>query len=253
MLALNLFRPADFFWAGVDRSGGAEACWPYQGPGARPWASFSGQSDRAYRIAWTLTHGPLLRARQRIAHTCASLACCNPRHLRLDVKGARARWRRTPEFMSWTDARTRCENPRCVAYPRYGGRGLRVCVRWHTYAHFLADMGPKPTARHTIDRIDNARGYVCGRPDCPDCGPLGLPLNCRWATRQEQNFNRDVNHRIVLDGVTVIAAEVCARHGVSTGLYYNRVRSGWDVVQAAITAPDALANRRARALAGRVA
>lgn len=67
--------------------------------------------------------------------------------------------------------RQRCQNPRSVDYPTYGGRGIRVCERWQDFRNFVADMGERPTGK-SIDRINNDGNYE--------------PANCRWATPKEQ-------------------------------------------------------------------
>ncbi len=71
----------------------------------------------------------------------------------------------------------RCARPGNEYFARYGGRGIKVCARWReSFWNFVADMGPKPTGEHTLDRKDNDGNYE--------------PGNCRWATPAEQGANK---------------------------------------------------------------
>lgn len=77
----------------------------------------------------------------------------------------------------WRAMKQRCNNPKHKSFPDYGGRGISVCERWQkSFEAFLADMGPKPSALHTIDRINNDGNYE--------------PGNVQWATRLVQRHNR---------------------------------------------------------------
>ncbi len=119
----------------------------------------------------------------------------------------------TREYHSWCAMRARCSNPKIKQYCDYGGRGIRVCERWDSFENFLSDMGPSPSPKHSIDRIDADGDYE--------------PTNCRWATYKEQMSNKRNNKTITYRGETLTLADWSRRLGVAhSGLYY-RFNSGW--------------------------
>ncbi len=80
------------------------------------------------------------------------------------------------EYNVWQGMIQRCLNPNAPRYAEWGGRGITVCDRWRDFAKFLEDMGPRPSLDYSLDRIDNDGPYEA--------------LNCRWATRSQQQRNR---------------------------------------------------------------
>lgn len=82
-----------------------------------------------------------------------------------------------PLYSTWRNMIRRCDNSLDAAFKWYGARGIRVCPEWkHDFWRFVADMGPKPSPEHSIDRIEVDGHYN--------------KTNCRWATQEEQANNK---------------------------------------------------------------
>ena len=118
-----------------------------------------------------------------------------------------------PEYAVWCMLKQRCLNPRNVKYPRYGGRGIRVCERWvESFDNFIEDMGPRPSSEHSIDRINNDGNYE--------------PENCRWATRAEQNANRSTSFAVRgLSPTFELTCEVCGTTVTRSRRYANTAKT----------------------------
>jgi len=82
----------------------------------------------------------------------------------------------TKLYNIWQNVKNRCLNPKATQYKWYGGRGIKISKRWMSFESFAQDMGPPPSKKHSIDRINNNGNYT--------------PLNCKWSTMKEQCANR---------------------------------------------------------------
>lgn len=129
----------------------------------------------------------------------------------------------TPTYKIWTGMRGRCATKRGAKHDRYGGRGIHVCERWDVFEHFMADMGPRPSSLHSIDRIDNDGNYE--------------PTNCRWATSDEQNGNRRNTLLVTIDGVTKPAFFWAKEYGIHRATFQGRIYRG--VIGRALLRPPA--------------
>ncbi|HEY6019500.1 MAG TPA: hypothetical protein VIY48_06255 [Candidatus Paceibacterota bacterium] len=121
----------------------------------------------------------------------------------------------------WTNMMARCYKPTTKHYDNYGGRGIRVCERWHDPARFLEDMGATYASQLTLDRIDGDKGYS--------------PENCRWATRQEQQNNLRTNRWIETPRGRLTVAQASREFGLRHEVIRSRLNMGWSDYDAVMT------------------
>jgi hypothetical protein len=133
--------------------------------------------------------------------------------------------RSKPERSVWRGMKSRCFNPNEKSYKNYGGRGVTVCERWEDFNNFYEDMGPRPSDKHSIDRIDNDGDY------CLE--------NCRWATRVEQNRNCRSNRLWVYQGKKQTISMWAEDTGLSYDTLYRRWTLGWEIERILTTIPIA--------------
>lgn len=131
---------------------------------------------------------------------------------------------RSLEYHAWCTLKQRCKNPNAPNYADYGGRGISVCERWEKFENFYADMGPRPSPEHSLDRIDNDGPYE--------------KANCRWALRYIQQRNRRWNHLIEYAGENLTLSEWSERTGFKWVTIYGRLRRGWSIETALTLAPS---------------
>lgn len=142
---------------------------------------------------------------------------------------------RTPEYTAWANMIARCEDQnRTADWPLYGGRGITVCARWRSsFEAFLADIGRRPSARHSIDRIDTDGHYE--------------PGNVRWAAPEVQHNNRRDNRIVQYRGerMTFTQAWRASERVVSFGVAHSRFKRGWPAGAAINTPTVPVRGRRA--------
>lgn len=87
-----------------------------------------------------------------------------------------------PLYMTWRHMIERCTDPASKDFKYYGGRGIRVCERWMSFAEFIADVGDRPGPEFSLDRYPNNDGHY-------------EPGNVRWATMAQQSQNKRPRER----------------------------------------------------------
>lgn len=116
------------------------------------------------------------------------------------------------EYNAWRNMLTRCYSPQCKEYRNYGGRGITVCDRWrHSFLDFYHDMGPRPSSRYSLDRLENDGNYE--------------PSNCAWRTSKEQGNNRRTCIKVTLpSGEQISPNEAMEIYNLKKGTLFTRLR-----------------------------
>jgi hypothetical protein len=123
------------------------------------------------------------------------------------------------EYGTWSGMKARCINPNRPGFLNYGGRGIKVCGRWRdSFRNFVDDIGPRPSAAHSLDRLDVNGNYE--------------PGNVRWATTKEQGENRRPRTVLELNGERATTPEWARRRGIPPSIISMRLLKGWSVADA---------------------
>ena len=143
---------------------------------------------------------------------------------------------RGPLYVTWVDMRRRCYTSTAINFPDYGARGITVCDRWRFgedgktgYECFVADMGPKPSRAHTIERKEVNGNYE--------------PGNCEWATRSAQARNKRNNRWVMFGGERMILQDAIKASGIPDWTVRERMARGWPEDRA-LTQPVRVRNWR---------
>lgn len=160
------------------------------------------------------TYTTTYRLRSQKTRSCGCLgatnrAAANTKH----GHASRGKWSTT--YKAWMTMKRRCRSNVPKVRKAYKDKGIDICDRWSDYNSFLKDVGEAPTPKHTLDRIDNSKGY--------------FPGNVRWATRIEQARNTTRNRLLTYKGKTQCASAWAEELGIHKGTIATRLRLGWSV------------------------
>ncbi|HEY8560516.1 MAG TPA: hypothetical protein VIL74_09075 [Pyrinomonadaceae bacterium] len=120
---------------------------------------------------------------------------------------------RSPEFRAYVDAKKRCGNTNAAPNPDYAGRGIEF--RFESFEEFLAEVGRKPTAQHSIERKDVNGHYEKG--------------NVCWATPSEQARNKRNSFVVTYNGISKNVRDWSDITGVASDTIKARIKLGWCV------------------------
>lgn len=165
-------------------------------------------------------NGKTISGHDLIHHNARSCGCwqaeCrskgNPKH------GEAGRDKVTPEYRAYQKAKARCQNPNVPNYADYGGRGIQF--QFDSFEEFLAEVGRKPSPKHSLNRIDNHGHYEKG--------------NIEWATPHEQAHNTRKNVFLTLFGKTQCLAEWGREYNICAETIHHRLAKSW-CIKCAIT------------------
>lgn len=118
-------------------------------------------------------------------------------------------------YASWKNMLSRCKYPDQKGFKYCGAQGIQVCDRWRIFENFLADIGERPSKLHSLDRIERDHDYG--------------PGNCRWATRREQDRNKQQTVNIAVGDRTMCATDWAIERGLKPSTVLARIyKLGWD-------------------------
>lgn len=123
---------------------------------------------------------------------------------------------RSKERTAWSNMKNRCYNSNYYLFHRYGGRGIVVSDDWKSnYSNFLRDMGRAPTSEHSLDRVDNNKGY--------------FKDNCKWSTPIEQSNNKSTNLILEYNGESKPLSQFCKELNLNYPMVQRRLEMGWHI------------------------
>lgn len=132
---------------------------------------------------------------------------------RATTHGHTAHYENSPEYEAWRSMKNRCYAPGHDGWAKVGGKGIKVCERWcNSFENFLDDLGPRPSAKHLLNRIDKKKHYT--------------PDNTRWATIEGVGRTRSDNRFYTVGNVTLCLQDWAKRAGIGKSTLHYRLAKG---------------------------
>lgn len=117
----------------------------------------------------------------------------------------------TRAYKTWQSVKRRCFEVQNAAYKDYGAKGITMWDEWLDPVQFCQDVGQPPSDNHTLDRIDNAKGY--------------FPGNVRWATPLEQGNNKTNNRIVFWRGERYTLSQLARKIAEECGITHKQMLS----------------------------
>lgn len=129
----------------------------------------------------------------------------------------------TSLYRTYQGMRERCYCTTAANYYKYGGKGVEICDEWmHSvygvwrFMKWSLENGYREDL--SIDRIDPNSDYS--------------PDNCRWATVQEQAYNKRNTIRVNYHGEIHCLSEVARIEGIKYSVLSRYIKNGIDLEDA---------------------
>ena len=123
----------------------------------------------------------------------------------------------TPEYTAFYNAKNRCQRSEDPRFNAYGGRG--ICMKFTDFEEFFSHIGPRPSANHTLDRIDTNGHYEAG--------------NVRWLLGKDQPKTKRNVTVYDWNGAEMTLPEICETTGASYKNAWRRIKQyGWPLERA---------------------
>lgn len=160
-----------------------------------------------------------VKSRNLITGGTKSCGCLLKEHNSSGKSGTTHGLSNSAEYSIWNAMIQRCYNCNTNSFNNYIARDIIVCDRWrHSFENFYADMGPRPSDQHSIDRMNNDGNYE--------------PSNCRWATRTEQNNNTRSNVFYYYKDKEYTVLQLAVEFNIKLSTLKARLNRGWSITDA---------------------